>query len=248
MPMLQNMPQNMKVFEMICNQQLSFSKVKTIALTGLGLLMLITLPNASSATTAAKRSSPNASERAELNKHPTFTKNIHVIDKNEGNNVHRFLESNIGKTVFFDTAILVYTPINPNLTQEQKDLAPTDRFQNKVMNKCWIDQGGIASYTDFGEKGFPLPLNDADINAGCKTRIRLALTDGDASPDIIIFRGDNKAEIVLSSFFEVAKKSLDGAKTLYILTQKTMPEETADIFVKFKRNKNRDVRKLSLDQ
>lgn len=195
---------------------------------------------------AASLPSPNAAEQLQLDRYPSYTKNIHVLEKNTSNNIHSFLEANLNKVVFLDTGILRYAPMNPNLTQAQKDRAPTDRFQNAVHTKCPMEDV-VGSYTDFGAAGYPLPVDDRDINAGCKKRLRLELTDGDVSPNISILKGNNKVEIILSDFFKISKRDLDGGKALYVLTQQEIAEETFSAFAKFKRKVDREDRKLSLD-
>lgn len=195
----------------------------------------------------AAQAGPSAAENATLAAYPVFDKAIEVLDTNKNNGIHAFLKDNLGKTVYMDTAILVYLPMNPNLTKAKikQDKFPTDRFENAVMtSSCWIAREGTPQFTDFGEQGYPLPLDKNDIEAGCATRIRFVLLWGDGQPGTFISKDIDRAELFLTGFFEIGKEDLEGGKTLYTLTQKEVPVETDELFFTHKKVKDRKERLL----
>jgi len=213
-----------------------------------GLCLFLTLLVSENANAASSAPHPNAQEQQILDQYPSYSDYIHVFDVNAGNNIHEFLSQNVGKTVYIDTAILRYAPISAEVkTEEDRARIPTDRFTNPVYQKCWIDQGEIQSYSDFGPKGYPLPTNEQDIAHGCSTRIRFELIWGDATPSFQFFPGRNKVELVYADFFEVSKQDLGDGKTLYVLTQKQMPEDVTTVFNTYVRKDDRPRRPVSLN-
>ena len=199
----------------------------------------------SHAADAAPR--PSADEQAVLDQYPSFSDYVHFYDANRENGIHDFLSENVGKTVFLDASILRYAPLSPMVkTDEDRAGVPTDRWDNAVYKNCTVDQEEIQSLADHGEKGFPLPRNNDDIARGCDTRIRFKLTWGDSSPGFMFFPGRNKVELVFSTFFDVSRETLEEGKTLYVLTQKDVQEETRLIFDKYVRDDTRALRQVSL--
>lgn len=200
-----------------------------------------------SAFAAAKVSSPTPEEQAELAKFAAYNGNIEVIAANEGNGLHAFLSENAGKTVFIETAVLRYKPTPEGVTAETRDqIPPTDRFENSAFQKCWGEESHIESRIESGEIGFPLPLNQADIEAGCATRIKIELAEGDYGPNVDRAAGLDKTETYFIGFFAVKKEALEGGKTLYRLTEVSQPEETAAAFYKHATKKDRSLRALSV--
>ena len=199
----------------------------------------------SHAADAAPRPSPE--EQAVLDQYPSFSDYIHFYRANTDNGIHDFLSENVGRTVYLDAAILRYIPMSPAVqTDEDRARMPTDRWDNQTYNNCTLQQEEIQSYADHGIKGFPLPASQEDIDAGCNTRIRFKLKWGDSSPGFMFFPGRNKVELVFSTFFDVSRQTLEGEKTLYVLTQKEVPEETRLIFDKYVRDDTRERRQISL--
>lgn len=168
-------------------------------------------------------------------------------EANPGGAIQSFLDSHLGQTVYLDTTMPRYAPINQEHLDDPKLRATTDRFENPVYIACWsrpVEE--IPAHFDFGEKGFPLPLDQADISAGCASRIRFVQLKGDrTSPGMDIMHGDNKTLLQISSFFEVGKSQVDG-KTLYTLTQQDVPFETVLLFDTHKRIKSRPIPELGL--
>ncbi len=214
------------------------------ALIGLGLFMVPPL----SAKAATRAPQPTESEQTLLDQYPVFAKIIDVTKENTDNGIHEFLAANTGKTVYLDTAILIYPPPPPKMTDEIKVNLASDRFQNTVMQKCWIDPGDFFGFTDAGPQGFPLPSDAQDIESGCATRLRLVFAYGDSSPGLEIRHGSNQNELIFTGFFEVAKSELDGGQTLYTLTQEPMDEETVTAFARFQPTPERPERQLWLDE
>lgn len=191
---------------------------------------------------------PNAQEQAELAKFPAYTGNIEVIAANEGNGLHAFLDQNAGKTVFIETVVLRYKPTPEGLTAETRDrMAPTDRFDNPVFLKCWGEEANKDGRLESDETGFPLPDNQADIEAGCASRIKIELAGGDYGSNTDHAFGLDKKETYFIGFFEVKKENLEGGKTLYRLTEVSQPEETAAAFYKHATKKDRAMRELSIE-
>lgn len=214
--------------------------IKLLSLCALSLGM-ISLP------TFAASSDPTSNEQRVLDQYPSYSGYIHFYDSNRENNIHQFLSKNVGKTVFLDTSILRYAPLSPMVkTDTDRARIPTDRWDNATYNNCTLDQEEIQSFADHGIKGFPLPASEEDIERGCDTRIRFKLEWGDSSPGFMFFPGRNKVELVFSTFFDVSKETLEDEKTLYVLTQKEVPEETRLIFEKYVRDDTRELRQISL--
>ena len=212
----------------------------------LSALALSSAPRLSSAASAEPQ--PTREEQALLDQYPAYDKIIEVTQTNTQNPIHDFLAAHVGQTIYLDTAILSYAPVPPVITEETKTLLVTDRFENPVMQKCWIDPGDWFGFTDAGPQGFPLPLDDADIAAGCATRLKLAYVYGDSSPGLEIRKGSNLVELVFTGFFEVTKSEPAPGKTLYTLTQKPMDDATSSAFARFKPTPERPERQLWLDQ
>ena len=199
----------------------------------------------SHAADAAPRPSPE--EQAVLDQYPSFSDYVHFYQANTDNGIHKFLSENVGKTVFLDTSILRYAPLSSMVkTDTDRARIPTDRWDNATYNNCTPDQEEIQSFADHGEKGFPLPASEEDIERGCDTRVRFKLEWGDSSPGFMFFPGRNKVELVFSTFFDVSKETLEDNKTLYVLTQKEITEETRLIFEKYVRDDTRELRQISL--
>lgn len=191
---------------------------------------------------------PTPEEQALLDRYPSYDKIIEVTQTNTQNGIHEFLAANVGTTIYLDTAILTYAPIPPVITEEIKPKLSTDRFENKVMQKCWSEPNDWFGYTNVGPMGFPLPTDDTDIDAGCATRLRLDFAYGDSSPGLEVRKGSNQSELIFTGFFEVTKSEPAPGKTLFTLTQKPMDEETIRVFAQFRPTPERPERPLWLDQ
>lgn len=196
----------------------------------------------------AQASAPTAQEGFELAKFASYNASIEVIAANEGNGLHAFLNENAGKTVFIETTVLRYKPAPEGVTAETSDLMPpTDRFENPVFLKCWGAEANRDGRLESGDEGFPLPLDQADIEAGCATRIKIELAGGDYASNTDHASGMDKNETYFIGFFEVKKESLEGGKTLYRLTEVSQPEDTAAAFYKHATKKDRPMRELSVE-
>lgn len=191
---------------------------------------------------------PNPQEQAELAKFAAYNGNIEIIAANEGNGLHAFLNANTGKTVFIETTVLRYKPTPAGVTAETRDrMPPTDRFENPAFLNCWGEEANRDGRLESGENGFPLPLDQADIGAGCATRIKIELAGGDYASNTDHASGLDKKESYFIGFFEVKKESLKNGKTLYRLTEVSQPEETAAAFYKHATKKDRAMRELSIE-
>lgn len=213
------------------------------------LLLGLSSPAMGANAKAQDHPAPSAEERAELAKFPAYTGNIEVISSNEGNGLERFLADNTGKTVFIETTVLKYFPAPENVTGENRDLIPpTDRFENPVFNKCWGKEANHDGLIYVGDQGFPLPLSAADIEAGCSTRIKIELANGDYGPNVDFAGGFDKKEIYFIGFFEVKKETLENGKTLYRLTENSVEEPTMLAFYAYARKLDRGIRELSVEE
>jgi len=199
----------------------------------------LTILRAGSAVAATATVKPTAAEQTELAKHPAYSGPLHVLEANADNGIHKFLETNEGKTVYLDLSIVRYVPMDPSSLDTPEARAATDRFEHPVFSKCWPDQRAeYIGILNFGEAGFPLPLDDADIKAGCATRVRFDLPMLESVSAFPVAWGDNKAQVFLRGFFEVSKNALEGGKTLYTLKQQDdVPYETRLTFDKHKTGK-----------
>jgi hypothetical protein len=194
----------------------------------------------------AEPKAPSAEEQAELSKYASYAGYIHVIESNEGNSLLEFLKGNDGKTVFIDSTVLRYSPAPEGLTAETRDrIAPTDRFENPVVSKCWGPEINLAGRLLSGETGFPLPENAADIESGCKTRIAIDMIDDGHGGNLSVYRGFDKNEIFFAGFFKVKSEDLSDGKTLYRLSEvREIEEKTAQAFYDYATVKDRPFRKL----
>lgn len=197
----------------------------------------------------ADKTPPTAAEQAELARHKTYTGYIHLIESNEETGVLEFLKENTGRTVFIDSAVLRYSPAPEDLTEETRDrIAPTDRFENIVVKKCWGPEINMAGRLKSGETGFPLPENEADIQSGCKTRIRIEMVDDGHGGNLAFIRGFDKNEIFFAGFFTVQANTLPDGKTLYRLIEtRDMPQETVQAFYTHAAAGERPYRKLDIE-
>lgn len=205
----------------------------------------LTLAAAQPAMAAAEAPTPTAQEKAELEKYPAFSDPVHVLEANPGGAIHKFLDKNDGQTVWLDTTILRYASIDMSQIDNPILLATTDRFENPVYTKCWPDpKKDIEGLGNFGDEGFPLPLDQADIEAGCAARIRFVWLNGQlSSAGLNPVFGDNKVQLVFAGFFNVTKSDA-GGKILYTLIQQEVPFETALAFETHKRVKTRPIADL----
>lgn len=205
------------------------------------------IPSLAQAADAAK--TPTAEEQAELDKYPAYSGPLHVLEANAENGIHAFLDANDGKTVYLDFSIVRYVPLDPASLDLPHVRAGTDRFENPVFTKCWPsqnnDQHGILN---FGEAGYPLPRNAADIEAGCAARVRFDLQMIESVSAFPVAWGDNKAQVFFQGFFDVSKSSLEGGKTLYTLKEnQDIPFETRLAYDTHKTSKHAEAT-LSLQQ
>lgn len=127
-------------------------------------------------------------------------------------------------------------------------MAPTDRFENPAFLKCWGEEANKDGRLESGENGFPLPFDQADIESGCVTRIKIELAGGDYGSNTDHASGLDKNETYFIGFFEMKKEALEGGKTLYRLAEVSQPEETAAAFYKHAVQKDRQMRELSMQQ
>ena len=226
------------------------AEFRRIGLAGLSAVILAASPiSAHAATADALPPKPDAKAQALLNQYPSFSEPIHLLEENPGGAIHQFLEANVGKTVWLDTTITRYVPIDKSAFDVPVWRATTDRFDNAVYKSCRSDSDkeeiGIAN---FGEKGLPLPLDAADIKAGCATHIRFRLLVGEESnANLDIGWGQNKLMWAMASFFAIEKSTLDDGKTLYTLVEQDTPLETKLVFDRYKRVKERPIPVLTLE-
>lgn len=213
----------------------------------LACIFALTLPFGTHAATQGP--DPTPEEQAELDKYDAYSGSMNVLEANTENDIHAFLTAHEGKTVYLDLSIVRYVPIDPIYIDEPRVRATTDRFENAVFTKCWPDQK--ADYTgilNFGPAGFPLPLDAADIEAGCATRVRFEHSMIETVSVFDKVWGDNKVQVFLQGFFSVSKSMQDDGKTLYTLTnQEDIPYETRLAFDKHKTLQHPEVN-LSLQQ
>jgi hypothetical protein len=188
--------------------------------------MAMLAPNLARAADAA--GTPTAEEQTALEKYPAYSGSLHVLEVNADNGIHAFFDANDGKIVYLDLSIVRYVPIDPIYLDEPHIKASTDRFQNPVFTKCWPDQkADFHGILNFGDAGFPLPRDAADIEAGCATRVRFDLELIQSVSAFPVAWGDNKAQVFLMGFFSVSKSAQDGGKTLYTLKEnQDIPFET----------------------
>lgn len=191
-------------------------------------LAALALPAPSSVYAADAAKAPTTQEQAELDKYPAYSGPLHVLEANAENGVHAFLDANEGKIVYLDLSIVRYLPIDPTSIDRPEVRAATDRYENPVFTKCWpnhkAEHHGILN---FGEAGFPLPRDAADIEAGCAARVRFDLEMIESVSAFPVAWGDNKARVLLRGFFAVSKSAQDGGTTLYTLfEQQDIPLET----------------------
>lgn len=221
---------------------------RVLCLSVLGLCALtITVPSAAHA--ADTTTSPAAEEKTELDKYPAYSGPLHVLESNADNGLHDFLAANEGKTVYLDLSIVRYVPIDPTNIDQPDVRAATDRHENAVFTKCWPDpRAEYHGILNFGETGFPLPLDEADIEAGCATRVRFEHQLIESVSAFPVAWGDNKVQVSLKGFFTVSKSAQDGGKTLYTLTdQEDIPLETRLAYDTHKTTKH-PIANLSLPQ
>ncbi len=206
------------------------------------------LPAFGAEAQAAAIPAPSAKEKAELEKYPSYIGNIEVIAANEGNGLQLFLDENAGKTVFIETTVLRYRPTPQGVTKETREkLPPTDRFENTAFEKCWGGEDNRPGRLESGDDGFPLPLDAADIEAGCAARIKFELLQGEYGENVQAAGGFDKREIYFIGFFEVKKETLKDGKTLYRLTETAVADPTAQAFYTHATKKDRPIRSLSVD-
>jgi hypothetical protein len=208
----------------------------------LGALSLCALafaePSKAYAANAAK--APTKEEQAELDKYPAYSGPLHVLEANAENGIHDFLAANEGKTVYLDLSSVRYLPMDPSYLDDPRARATTDRFEHPVFSKCWPDQrANLYGVINFGEAGFPLPRDAADIEAGCATRVRFEHQMIESVSAFPKLRSDDKVQVFLKGFFNVSKSTADGGKTLYTLKdQEDIPFETRLAFDTHKTTKH----------
>lgn len=200
------------------------------------VLALLTPSLAGAATT------PTREEQQELAKYDTYSGPMNILEANEENGIHEFLSTHDGQTVYLDLSIVRYTPIDPANIKREDVRASTDRFENPVFTQCWQDQKtNYPGLLNFGEMGAPLPLDAADIEAGCATRVQFEHQMIESVSAFHKLWGDNKVQVFLKGFFSVTKSTHEGGKTLYTLTdQEDVPFETRLTFEKYKATKHEE--------
>ncbi|MBK9584832.1 MAG: hypothetical protein KA176_04625 [Alphaproteobacteria bacterium] len=221
---------------------------KMATLVGLSSLVLA-LPTLAFSTAAEPvRPQPTAEEQSLLDQYPAFSEAIHILEENPGGDIHRFLEQNVGATVWLDTTIIRYLPMNKNTLDDPIWRATTDRKDNPVYTNCWKEPDEVViGIANFGDKGLPLPLDAADIEAGCATHIRFRLLAGEESDaNLNITWGDNKLQWLMASFFKIEKTALDDGEILYTLVEQDIPVETRSAFNTYKRVQERPLPILTL--
>ena len=191
---------------------------------------------------------PTAAEAIELKKHSAFSEPINIITTNEHNGIFKFLEKNQDKVVFLDTAVLRYEQLPDDvLAKGENFMPPTDRFENHVVKKCWGNEINMEGLIESGQTGFPLPLNDNDVEKGCKYRIKFNLKNGDYNSNFRPVSGLDKMELFFAGFFTVSKSILPDSKVLYTLTYADIPTETQTPYFKYKIKKDRTFRPLGVE-
>lgn len=200
-------------------------------------VLALLIPSLASAATT-----PTREERAELDKYDAYSGPMNILESNEENGIHAFLSAHEGQTVYLDLSIVRYVPIDPINIDRADVRASTDRFENPVFTQCWPDQrANLPGLLNFGEAGVPLPLDAADIEAGCATRVRIEHQMIESVSAFHKLWGDNKVQVFLRGFFSVTKSTQDGGKTLYTLTdQDDVPFATRLAFEKYKTVKHEE--------
>lgn len=191
---------------------------------------------------ASAANAPTPEEQAELDKYESYAGPMNILESNEENGLHDFLSAHDGQTVYLDLSIVRYVPIDPIDIDREDVRASTDRFENPVFTRCWPDQkANLPGLLNFGEAGVPLPLDAADIEAGCATRVRFEHPMIESVSAFHKLWGDNKVQVFLKGFFSVTKSTQDGGKTLYTLTdQDDVPFETRLAFETYKTVKHEE--------
>lgn len=192
---------------------------------------------------ADKTPAPSAQEKAELEKFASYSGPVNVLESNPKGGIQKFLDKNDGKTVYLDTTIVRYIPIDPAFIDDPNIRASTDRFDNPVFTRCWPDQkADYEGLLNFGDKGFPLPADEKDIEAGCASRIRFELPNIKDSASFPALWGDNRIQVFVNGFYSIAKTRLEDGKSLYTLTQqRDVPFETRLAFDTHKTRKHPEV-------
>jgi hypothetical protein len=211
-------------------------RASRLGVVGLCALALLTPSLAGAATT------PTRAEQQELAKYDTYAGPMNILEENAKNGLHDFLSAHDGQTVYLDLSIVRYLPIDPMDIDREDVRASTDRFENPVFTQCWPDQkANLPGLLNFGEAGVPLPLDAADIKAGCATRVRFEHPMIESVSAFHKLWGDNRVQVFLKGFFSVTKSTQEGGKTLYTLTdQNDIPFETRLAFEKYKTVKHEE--------
>lgn len=192
-----------------------------------------------------ERPQPTPAQQEQLGRYPVFSEQIHIIAPNADGQIQTFLEANVGKTVFIDTAILKYAGSAVDLKDDMKDqYPPTDRFDNEVIRKCWVGNIDDSKVLVSGDEGFPLPKNQDDINAGCAYRVAFKFEDGDFSEKMKYFSGIDKFEVFVNGFFDVTKSETASGKTLYTLKENDTGADMLALYRVYKTVPKRLMRKL----
>lgn len=213
--------------------------LSSVRVLGVGVCSLFALILTAPAIARAA-DAPSREEQAELAKYDAYLGPLNVLEANAENGVHDFLKAHEGKTVYLDVSIVRYVPIDPIYIDQPHMRASTDRFENPVFSKCWPDQkADDHGLLNFGESGFPLPLDAKDIEAGCATRVRIEHPMIESVSAFGALWGDNKVQVFLKGFFSVTKTTLKDGKTLYTLKeQEDLPFESRLAFDKYKTGKH----------
>ena len=218
--------------------------IRPVRVLRLGVLSLCALallvPSLAGAADAVQ--TPTPQEQVELDRYDTYSGPMNILEENGENGLHDFLSAHDGQTVYLDLSIVRYLPIDPVDIDREDVRASTDRFENPVFTQCWPDQkANYPGLLNFGEAGVPLPLDAADIKAGCATRVRFEHPMIESVSAFHKLWGDNKVQVFLKGFFSVTKSTQEGGKTLYTLTdQDDVPFETRLAFEKYRTVKHEE--------
>ena len=221
---------------------------KSVLRSVFGVLLCSCLVFGSAGSHAAEVSvpAPTELEQIELAKYVVFDQPIEIIQSNSPQTI-AFLDSHVGQTVFFDSFIYRYEQLPEDALAKGSDhYPPTDRFDNAIVKKCWGDDLNKKGVIESGEDGFPLPVDETDVNGGCANRIKLVLDEGDFSPNITKVAGFDKLQIFFAGFFKITKEQLENGKTLFTLTQQELSQETTKAFFKHKIRTHHDLRPLGI--
>ena len=174
---------------------------------------------------------PYSWEQKELKKFDSFSGFVNVIATNPDGAFHDFLARNVDKTVFIAISYVRYEWLPPHITAENREKAPpSDRFENEVVRKCWGDAiYDLRPLARSGKFGIPLPLDEADVDMGCKYRIKFNLDETVEFLYVRVFTGMDKEQVLVGGFYRVRSKTYKG-RIFYKLNQVNQDRKTIEAY------------------